>query len=164
VLLRCRILLAIGPKVFFRSRFTVSRGQTERKACLHTITVGESGGLIMSRFSSTAVFAGAICVCLGLITSGALAQEADPSEPIDTTVEEEWMPKDGRPGWSNNELDTTTESGTGWQPTYGLPPWANNPPGQPEWAGRPSQDATSLQSSRGGFASGHGNRGRGRNR
>ncbi len=125
----------------------------------------------MSRFSSTAVFAGAICVCLGLSTSGALAQTADPSdpvdttvEPVDTTVEPEWMPKDGRPGWSNNALETTTESSTGWQPTDGLPPWANHPPGQPEWAGRPTQDATSNQSSRGAFAAGGGNRGRGRNR
>jgi hypothetical protein len=133
----------------------------------------------MSRFSSTAVFAAAICVCLGLTTSGALAQTADPSEPVDTTVEPvdttvepvdttvepEWMPGDGRPEWSSTPEATTAPSSTSssWTPGAGQPYWAD-PRGQPEWAGRPTQDATSLQSSRGAFASGDGNRGRGRKR
>lgn len=117
-----------------------------------------------------------MCVGLGLMTVGALAQTADVSaqvyttiattdtspEPADTTVLPDWKPGDGRPPWSKAP-EGVTKFGSSWQPSDGQPPWANAN-GQPDWADRPTQDATPDVSSHEAFAAGEGSRGKGRNK
>ena len=135
----------------------------------------------MSRFSSSAVFAGAICVCLGLTTSGALAQTADPSEPVDntvepvdttvepvdttvepvdTTLEPEWIPGDGRPPWSKAQ-EAYAGPDSSWRPGDGRPPWAN---GSENLSTNNLQTGQPNQPTPRGVAQGIGNRGKGRNK
>ena len=136
----------------------------------------------MWRNFSTFALIGAMGVCLNLGSTGAMAQTTEPVEAAPL----EWQPQDKRPPWSLQEdLDAATEPG--WRPGDGKPGWAGSSQqsvgteavtGQPSWAGRPawvdrptstqglgaqrSLQAKSLQSTRGGVASGVGNRGKGR--
>ena len=138
----------------------------------------------MPRLSSTVTLASAFCICLGLIASGALAQEADLSvseptestteqtdlsvseqteaitEPTDLTVPTEWQPGDGRPQWSKSQNPSAAPNST-WQPGNGQPYWAN---GSDKLSKNNRQTGQSYQPAPRGVAKGIGNRGKGRNK
>jgi hypothetical protein len=119
-----------------------------------TVEIADPEPVVADTTVDTTVDAAPDTIDTSLDVAAPAAEETAETQP--------WLPGDGKPYWSNSvEAASTTDSR--WQPSDGQPPWAK-PQGQPEWAGRPSQETPMGSSGVGTFAANEGNRGKGRNK